>query len=86
MASSISGLASTLEPFHRVSDREHELDLIRTALALMATGGATRITVLGLRLEQGLVHEASILARDAGLRLQVTRDGPRGDMLLEASG
>jgi len=85
MASSISGLASTLEPFHRVSDREHQLDLIRTALDLMATGGATRITLVGLRVDLGLVQEASILAREAGLRLQVTRDGSGGDVLPEGS-
>lgn len=46
-----------------------ELQLLHQAILLVATGGAPRVVVAGLRLARGLLPEADRLAADAHVRL-----------------
>jgi hypothetical protein len=48
---------------------EHETRLVREAIALVASGGASRVTVANLRLSGQLLDPARRLAVDAGVRL-----------------
>jgi hypothetical protein len=48
---------------------ELELNLVRDAIAMVATGGAPRVTVGGLRFGEALLVPARKLASEAGVRL-----------------
>jgi hypothetical protein len=48
---------------------EHEVGLIRDAIALVATGGAPRVVVAGLRLGDALLPSARRMALEAGVRI-----------------
>ena len=48
---------------------DHELRLINEAIMLVATGGAPRTTVVGLRLGDELLGRAREMAAEAGVRL-----------------
>jgi hypothetical protein len=48
---------------------EHEVGLIRDAIALVATGGAPRVVVAGLRLGDALLPSARQMALEAGVRI-----------------
>ena len=48
---------------------EHEMGLIREAMMLVATGGAPRAIVAGLRLGDALLRPARKMALEAGVRL-----------------
>ncbi len=48
---------------------EREMRLIRGAIALVASGGAPRVIVAGLRLGEQLLDSSSRIAREAGVRL-----------------
>jgi len=48
---------------------ERELRLIREAITLVASGGAPRTIVSGLRLSEALVDPAGKMAREAGVTL-----------------
>jgi hypothetical protein len=67
-------------------DAEHQLDLVRSAIALVATGGASRVTLVNLALSDGTLREASFLARTGGMLLRVGRRGAASDLTVEASG
>lgn len=58
--SSEPGVARTLD---------HELELVRGAIALVATGGAPRVRLASLRFGEQLLEPAGRLAAEAGVRL-----------------
>ena len=87
MASRISGASGALDlPQDRSTDLEHEFDLIRSAVALLAAGGARRVTLVGLPLDGDALREVRSLVRASGMTMRVA-DGPVGcDITIEASG
>lgn len=87
MASQVSGAAGALDlPLQDSLDVEHEFDLIRSAVALLATGGARRVTLVGLCLDAAALREASTIVRASGMLMR-TVTGPVGcDITVEASG
>ena len=48
---------------------DHEMDLVREAIAMVAGGGSRRVTVGGLRFGEALIAPARVLATNAGVRL-----------------
>jgi hypothetical protein len=48
---------------------EHEMRLITEAIALVASGGAPRAVVAGLRFGDELLHSARRVALEAGVRI-----------------
>jgi hypothetical protein len=48
----------------------HELDLVRSAIALVAGQGAPRVSVANLRFGEELIAEASRLAAEGGVSLR----------------
>ncbi|HEY8870701.1 MAG TPA: hypothetical protein VIM30_15110 [Candidatus Limnocylindrales bacterium] len=48
---------------------EHEMTLVREAIAMVAGGGAPRVTVGGLHFGEALLATARGLANEAGVRL-----------------
>ena len=48
---------------------ERELRLVREAIAMVAGGGSTRVTVAGLHFGEALLTTARSLATEAGVRL-----------------
>lgn len=67
-------------------DAEHQLDLVRSAIALVATGGASRVTLVNLALSDGTRREAGGLARASGMLLRIASRGDASDITVEASG
>jgi hypothetical protein len=64
----------------------HRLDLIRGSIALLANGGASRVTLVGPGLPDRSLRDARALARSNGLLLRVSPRGAAWDITLEASG
>ncbi len=87
MASQTSRAAGALElPEDGPRDLEHEFDLIRSAVALLAAGGARRVTLVGLPLDGQALREAGSLVRASGMSMRAVA-GPIGyDITVEASG
>lgn len=48
---------------------EHEMQLVREAIAMVASGASPRVTVAGIHFGESLVEPARQWARDAGVRL-----------------
>jgi hypothetical protein len=46
-----------------------ELDVVSTAISMVATGGASRVRLAGLRFGGQLLDEARLLARSAGVQV-----------------
>jgi hypothetical protein len=67
-------------------DAEHQLDLVRSAIALLASGGASRVTLVNLAVSEGTLREASGLARASGMLLRSASRGTGSDITVEASG
>jgi hypothetical protein len=67
-------------------EAEHQLDLVRSAIALVAGGGASRVTLVNLALSDGTLREAGGLARAGGMLLRVASHGTASDITVEASG
>jgi hypothetical protein len=65
---------------------EHEFDLIRSAVALLAAGGATRVTLIGLRLDAHALREAGSLVRADGMSMRVMPGHVGCDITVEAGG
>jgi hypothetical protein len=87
MATQVSGAAGALDlPQDRAADLEHEFDLVRSAIALLATGGASRITLVGLPLDSHALSEIGALVRSSGMAMRAVA-GPVGcDITVEAGG
>ena len=67
-------------------DAEHQLDLVRGAIALLAAGGARRVTLVNVALSEGALREAGLLARTSGMLLRVAPRGAGSEITVEASG
>jgi hypothetical protein len=49
---------------------EFELELIRDAIAMVASGGSRRVVVAGLRIGEPLLEPARLMARDSAVRIE----------------
>lgn len=67
-------------------DVEHQLDLVRSSIALLASGSARRVTLVNLALVEGTLRQATALARASGMLLRRAPDGIGSDITIEASG
>ena len=67
-------------------DIEHQLDLVRCSIALLAGGGARRVTLVGLPVSERTLREAGALARASGMLLRSAPHGSGHDITVEASG
>ena len=84
MATQMSGAADlSHDP---APDDEHQLDLIRSAVALLAAGGARRVTLVGLTLGSQSLSEVGSLIRSNGMAMRVVPGHVGYDITLEASG
>lgn len=87
MASQISGAAGALDlPHEGQLDLEHELDLIRSAVALVAAGGARRVTLVGLPLDNQALRDIGSFIRANGMSMRVMSGNVGCDITVEASG
>jgi hypothetical protein len=73
-------------PLDAVLDASHELDLIRSAMALLAGGDARRITLVGLPLGDEALREVGTLIRASGLTMRAVRTDIGCDITVEANG
>jgi len=64
----------------------HALDLVRSAVALLAGGDATRITLVRLPLPDEALLEVGSLVRASGLAMRAVRTDIGWDITVEASG
>ena len=87
MASQMSGAAGALDlPQDGPPDLEHEFDLIRSAVALLASGGARRVTLVGLPLDSQALREIRSLVRANGMAMRAVTGNVGCDITVEASG
>lgn len=87
MASRMSGAAGALDlQQERQREVEHELDLIRSAVTLLAAGGARRVTLIGLALDSQALSEIGSLVRANGMAMRVVAGHVGCDVTVEASG
>ena len=56
-------------------DLEHEFDLVRSAIALIATGGARRVTLVGLPFDARALHWVATNLARSDRRRPLFRDG-----------
>jgi hypothetical protein len=83
----MSGAAGALDlPQDGSPDLEHEFDLIRSAVALLATGGARRVTLVGLPLDPDALREVDSLVRASGMVMRAVEGHVGCDITIEASG
>lgn len=61
-----------------IADFDRELADVAVAIQLVATGGARRVTLSGLRRSQEIAPEALALAQAAGVRFALQRDRQDG--------
>ncbi len=85
MASQTSNAARALD-LPQDTDLEHEFDLIRSAVALLAAGGARRVTLVGLALDGQALREAGSLVRASGMSMRTVAGHIGCDITIEASG
>ncbi len=64
---------------------DHELGLVRSAIAMVASGGAPRVSLGGLQFGEQLIETARALALEAGVRIVPiwTSDEGGADMRVE---
>ena len=86
MASRMSGAAGALGLGQDALDLEHEFDLVRSAIALLAAGGARRITLVGLPLDSQALREITSLVRANGMALRSVTAQDSYDLTIEAGG
>lgn len=67
---------------------DHELELVRGAIALVAAGGAPRVRLASLRFGEQLLEPARRLAAEAGVRLtpEWTSDEGGASLIVEPLG
>jgi hypothetical protein len=87
MATQVSGAAGALDlPQDSAADLDHEFDLVRSAIALIAAGGATRITLVGLPLDSHALSEIGSLVRANGMAMRAVPGSVGCDITVEAGG
>jgi hypothetical protein len=83
----MSGAAGALDlPQEGPQDLEHEFDLVRSAVALIAGGGARRVTLVGLPLDTQALRDVGSLIRANGMSMRVMTGHLGCDITIEASG
>lgn len=83
MAASLAGALAGTDEDGRV---EHELALVRSALALLANGGARRITLVGLSHAAEILPEVRARARAHGMILRPIQRQAGCDIAIEPAG
>ena len=84
MASQMSGAAGALNlPQDHPADLEHEFDLVRGAVALLASGGARRITLVNLPLDAQALREIGSLVRASGMAMRAVTGSIGCDITVE---
>jgi hypothetical protein len=87
MASQMSDAARALDQSQTAErDSEHQLDLIRSAVALLAAGGARRVTLIGLTLDSQSLRDVGSDVRANGMAMRVMPGHIGSDITIEASG
>ena len=87
MASRMSRAAGAVEGSRDAApETEHQLDLIRSAVALLAAGGARRVTLIGLTLDSQSLSEVGSLVRSNGMAMRVVPGHIGCDITVEAIG
>ena len=87
MASQISQAAEAIDPTQEGPlDLEHEFDLVRSAIMLLAAGGARRVTLVGLPLDSRALREIGSLVRANGMSMRAVSGYVGYDLTVEASG
>ena len=87
MASQMSGAAGALDlQQEHLRDLEHEFDLVRSAVALLAAGGARRVTLVGLPLDAQALREMGSLIRASGMSMRTLTGRVGSDISIEAGG
>lgn len=87
MASRMSGAAGALDlALEGPRDLEHEFDLVRSAVALIAAGGARRVTLIGLPLDAQALREMGSLVRANGMSMRTMTGHVGCDISIEAGG
>jgi len=66
----------------------HESQIVRDAIALVASGGASRVVIAGLRFADDVVDPARVAAAGAGLRVRTLAraSGDGVDLSIDAVG
>lgn len=82
----MSGAAGAIDLPRDRPEREHRLDLIRSAVTLLATGGARRVTLIGLDLDGQALREVELLVRANGMTVRAVPGHIGYDVTVEASG
>jgi hypothetical protein len=67
-------------------NEEHQLDLIRSAVALLAAGGVRRVTLISLTLDSQSLSEVGSLVRSNGMAMRVVPGHIGCDITVEAIG
>lgn len=65
---------------------EHEFDLIRSAVALVGDGGAGRVTLVGMSMDEADLLEARFLLRASGMVMRAEKSQAGFDVTIEAGG
>jgi hypothetical protein len=79
--------ARALDPPHDSARKlEHQFDLIRSAVALLADGGARRVTLVNMSLDDAALREAGLLVRSSGMVMRAEKGQVGWDVTIEASG
>jgi hypothetical protein len=67
-------------------DLEHELNLVRGAIDLITSGGATRVTLIGLQSAERLLPRAQVLGHEQAVTVRAQWHDDRGgcDLAIEA--
>ena len=87
MATQVSGAAGALHlPQDGSVDLEHEFDLVRSAIALIAGGGASRITLVGLPVDSQALREIGSLVRSSGMSMRAVKGTAGCDITIGAGG
>ena len=87
MASQMSGAAGALDlQQEHLRDLEHEFDLVRSAVALLAAGGARRVTLVALQLDAQALREMGSLIRASGMSMRAMTGQVGCDITIEAGG
>ena len=65
---------------------EHEFDLIQSAVAMLAAGGARRVTLVGMPFDERALSEAGLMVRASGMVMRAEKGQAGFDVTVEASG
>lgn len=86
MPAHLSGAARAADPsVSPTRDHSHALDLVSGAMAMLATGDARRITLVGLPLDDEALREVGAIVRARGLSMRLSRSEAGCDLIVEVA-